>query len=140
MTCAEECALCSSKPRALAPGGYTSPFLESGRLLLLHIVSPRHVLSREVCGGRLQELTLLSQLPTARKSATGQKAREDIASGGGSETSTSFSAVDETFADVELAPKKAMKDDRNGLGSRASAKATLDHVCYISNVIVLTVN
>ncbi len=63
----------------------------------------------------MQGLTLLSQLPTARKSATGQKAREDIASGGGSETSTSFSsAVDETFAEVELAPKKAMIDDTVG--------------------------
>jgi hypothetical protein len=58
--------------------------------------------------GKSGGLTLLSQLPTARKSATGQKEREDIASGGGSETSTSFSAVDETFADVVLAPKKAM--------------------------------
>src|ERR1700677_3078069 len=62
----------------------------------------------EKYGERVGGLTLLSQLPTARKSATGQKAREDIASGGGSVTSTSFSAVDETFADVVLAPKKAM--------------------------------
>ena len=55
-----------------------------------------------------KQLTLLSQLPTARKSATGQKEREEIASGGGSATSTSFSGEEETFAVVELAPKKAM--------------------------------
>jgi len=59
----------------------------------------------------MQGLTLLSQLPTARKSATGQKERDDIESGGGSETSISFSAVDETFADAVLALKKAMIDD-----------------------------
>jgi hypothetical protein len=51
-------------------------------------------------------LTLLSQLPTARKSATGQKESEEIESGGGSVTSTSFSGAEETFAAVELAPKK----------------------------------
>jgi hypothetical protein len=51
---------------------------------------------------------LLSQLPTARKSATGQKEREEIESGGGSATSISFSGDEETFAVVELAPKKAM--------------------------------
>jgi hypothetical protein len=51
----------------------------------------------------------LSQLPTARKSATGQKAREDIESGGGSATSISFSPDEETFADVVLAPKKAIE-------------------------------
>lgn len=32
-------------------------------------------------------------------------------SGGGSATSTSFSPVEETFADVELAPKKAIEGD-----------------------------
>ncbi len=53
-------------------------------------------------------LTLLSQLPTARKSATGQKESEEIESGGGSVTSTSFSGAEETFAAVELAPKKDM--------------------------------
>ena len=53
-------------------------------------------------------LTLLSQLPTARKSATGQKEREEIESGGGSATSTSFSGAEDTFVAVELAPKKAM--------------------------------
>jgi hypothetical protein len=53
-------------------------------------------------------LTLLSQLPTARKSATGQKESEEIESGGGSATSTSFSGAEETFAAVEFAPKKDM--------------------------------
>ena len=53
-------------------------------------------------------LTLLSQLPTARKSATGQKESEEIESGGGSETSRSFSGAEETFAAVEFAPKKDM--------------------------------
>ena len=53
-------------------------------------------------------LTLLSQLPTARKSATGQKEREEIESGGGSATSTSFSGAEETFVAVEFAPKKDM--------------------------------
>ena len=52
--------------------------------------------------------TLLSQLPTARKSATGQKESEEIESGGGSATSTSFSGAEETFAVVVLAPKKDM--------------------------------
>ena len=51
---------------------------------------------------------MLSQLRTGRKSATGQKEREDIESGGGSATSTSFSGDEETFVVVELAPKKAM--------------------------------
>lgn len=82
----------------------------------------------------MQGLTLLSQLPTARKSATGQKAREDIESGGGSDTSTSFSAVAETFADVEFAPKKAMNDDRDGPGSRVNRLTGLTGVVgYISN-------
>jgi hypothetical protein len=58
---------------------------------------------------RWEWLTLLSQLPTARKSATGQKEREDMESKGGSATSTSLSPVEETFADVELAPKKAIE-------------------------------
>jgi len=54
-------------------------------------------------------LTLLSQHPTARKSATGQKESEEIESGGGSATSTSFSGAEETFAAVALAaPKKDM--------------------------------
>jgi hypothetical protein len=53
-------------------------------------------------------LTLLSQLPTARKSATGQKESEEIESGGGSATSTSFSGAEETFVAVEFVPKKDM--------------------------------
>lgn len=52
--------------------------------------------------------TLLSQLPTARKSATGQKESEEIESGGGSATSTSFSGAEETLAAVGLAPKNDM--------------------------------
>jgi hypothetical protein len=53
-------------------------------------------------------LTLLSQHPTARKSATGQKESEEMESGGGSATSRSFSGAEETFAAVEFAPKKDM--------------------------------
>jgi len=67
-----------------------------------------------------KQLTLLSQLPTARKSATGQKEREEIASGGGSATSTSFSGEEETFAVVELAPKKAMVQSESYLSSRVA--------------------
>lgn len=52
---------------------------------------------------------MLSQDPTARKSATGQKESEEIESGGGSATSTSFSGAEETFAAVEfVVPKNAM--------------------------------
>jgi hypothetical protein len=57
---------------------------------------------------KTSRLTLLSQLPTARKSATGQKESEEIESGGGSATSTSFSGAEETLAAVEFAPKKDM--------------------------------
>ena len=74
-------------------------------LIYSHLREP----SEDKCERTQQtQLTLLSQLPTARKSATGQKEREEIASGGGSATSISFSGEDETFAVVEFVPKKAM--------------------------------
>lgn len=51
--------------------------------------------------------TLLSQLPAARKSACGENASEDIESGGGSETSISFSRAVEAL--LTLVPKNDMR-------------------------------
>jgi hypothetical protein len=73
-------------------------------LVYSHLWEP----SESKWGNKVGQLTLLSQLPTARKSATGQKEREEMESGGGSATSISFSGDEETFAVVEFAPKKAM--------------------------------
>jgi hypothetical protein len=103
------------------PGAYFVPTdREHWRLVSVHRLSLRltirsyfinpHLYSIHVCErtNKRKRLTLLSQLPTARKSATGQKEREDMESTGGSATSTSLSPVEETFADVEFAPKKAI--------------------------------
>jgi hypothetical protein len=81
-----------------------------GLAVLPYLVYPYLVepLADKCEGSKQRPLTLLSQLPTARKSATGQNERDEIESGGGSATSTSFSGDEETFAVVEPAPKKAM--------------------------------
>ena len=55
--------------------------------------------------------TLLSQLPTARKSATGEKEIAEMESGGGSETSTSFGSLAPAVAAVELDPKNDMANE-----------------------------
>jgi hypothetical protein len=53
--------------------------------------------------------TLLSQLPMARNSATGEKASDEIESGGESATSISFSEdALATAGALEVVPKKAM--------------------------------
>lgn len=65
----------------------------------------------------MQMLTLLSQLPTARKSATGENDMAEMDSGGGSATSMSFGSA----AVVEGAVLPPKNDMANETGRRVAA-------------------
>ena len=65
---------------------------------------------------------MLSQLPTARKSATGENDIADIESGGGSDTSTSLGSLALAFAPAQVQLKyqthKKQREKKTGIHAK----------------------